>query len=230
MNLWSLGPNGPTLTAYSGGYAEYKEEKDNTNKRVSLAGGPFPKPAMPTRNVVVSKVPLPPGVANLEQWGKTLVEFGRSQTGKSYAEAAQDVGYCTWVLARKTPGAQLADFQNYLLAGGKPEFEPTREEGMHLVPGTTQVRKYKIEAVKRSETKDGFFGCPECGTNWKGEEPSCPQCGWHKGCPECGTTWHADQLACFRCGYTKRSPIGAGPPGSAIRQSTGEVTPRIGYW
>jgi hypothetical protein len=86
------------------------------------AGGPTPA------NATV----LPDGLSNLEDWGRTIIDFGTKHKGKMYTEVCQAAEsdkevkrYLTWVRHLSRASLMLLDFQAYLaLACPEPAAGP----------------------------------------------------------------------------------------------------------
>jgi hypothetical protein len=104
--------------------------------------GPSTPDATPPDN---ESVKLPARIRDVEEWGRTRVEHGRAQRGRSYSEAAADKGYRTWVLDNCNANSSvfLQDFRDYLLALG---------HGRHVCayfPGTAFPRTFVAADVKQ---------------------------------------------------------------------------------
>jgi hypothetical protein len=96
------------------------------------AGGPTPA------NATV----LPDGLSNLEDWGRTIIDFGNVHKGKMYTQVCQAAEsdekvkrYLTWVRALSCASPMLLDFQAYLaLACPEPAAGP-------CFPGSSRPRR-----------------------------------------------------------------------------------------
>ncbi len=100
------------------------------------------KPVVPKS---VKPVPLPPGILNLDQWGKCLCELPKVKHLKaSYAELAADPewnSYMQWVLDHgHDMGARCLDFQNYLKA---TKWSKPLPKGQMTYAGSSHVRHFK---------------------------------------------------------------------------------------
>ena len=86
-------------------------------------------------------IELPLGVSSVEEWGMTVVAFGKTHNGKSYAEVVNDVAnrsYLNWVRSHAKSGA-LLDFLNYMRCVLPEECSSTK----CCIPGTNIIRKLK---------------------------------------------------------------------------------------
>ena len=96
------------------------------------AGGPTPA------NATV----LPDGLNNLEDWGRTIIDFGRVYKGKMYTQVCQAAEsdkevkrYLTWLRHLSCASPMLLDFQAYLaLACPEPAAGP-------CFPGSNRPRR-----------------------------------------------------------------------------------------
>ena len=88
---------------------------------------------------------LPPGVASVEQWGLTVIEFGTTHKGSSYMEVIQDkknASYLSWVKSHGKTGA-LLDFAKYL----KTQMVSQITESDKVITGTMIIRKFKSKKL-----------------------------------------------------------------------------------
>ena len=112
------------------------------------AGQLVPVPPMPSSSDKPTPLPttegLPPGVANVTQWGKTLVAFGRYKGLKSYdemyeatdSEIAGYRAYCHSHYQSGSPG--LRDLVEYFRARGDGSMG-----SQSIIPGSKITRTYK---------------------------------------------------------------------------------------
>ncbi len=102
---------------------------------LQTSGGPQPPQVGPTCN-------LPDGIASIEEWGTTVIEFGKQQKGRAYEEVYYDeesASYVEWVLNNggKKSGGGLHDFFLYCQAMRANSMETAK------IPGTSIVRKLR---------------------------------------------------------------------------------------
>ena len=112
------------------------------------AGQLVPAPPMPSSSEKPTPLPgtegLPPGVADVTQWGKTLVAFGRYKGIKSYSEMYEATdseisgyrAYCHSHYQSGSPG--LRDLVEYFRARGDGSVA-----SQSVIPGSKITRTYK---------------------------------------------------------------------------------------
>ena len=89
---------------------------------------------------------LPPGITSLEQWGRTVLSFGKyAEANVTYNEVMTDPqysGYLKWCkshLSVHTAGKVAMDFVKYRSAYEK---KSNKDSGL-LIPGTNVERRFK---------------------------------------------------------------------------------------
>ena len=94
-------------------------------------------------------VSLPPGVPDLDTWGRTVIDFGLLKGANVcylelyQSEAERLKSYVKWVKGRITSAdAQLLDLAKYLRYIESPPCEGRITVGP-LIPGTESYRSYK---------------------------------------------------------------------------------------
>ena len=118
----------------------------------------------PTSNKMVEGTDLPPNVTDLNQWGRTLIQFGKYKTsGMTYEELAladtkEMNSYKVWVVAHlgQTTG-QCQDLGRFLRA--------YTDAGMikkpAVIPGTNFVRQYGPSKSSSSSSRRGGPSTPK---------------------------------------------------------------------
>ena len=102
----------------------------------------------PAAVVSIQKPKLPPGVDDLEQWGRTIMEKGKyMKDGYSYEELRSHTdqavqAYVTWLCDHLSSHmhAQFHDFVNYV---NLVKIQSSSSTGANLIPGSRQIRKFK---------------------------------------------------------------------------------------
>jgi hypothetical protein len=97
---------------------------------------------------------FPPGVESLEQWGETVVRYGRRMVGKTYQELLGEefAWYRKYVLDQKDAGPGLADFQAFLIRAGANTMKGTVTS--EPIPGTS-VPRLRRPSVKNQAKENG---------------------------------------------------------------------------
>ena len=118
---------GPFVTD-SGGYFHYKDNAPDLSDRLPVTGD------------------LPDGVKSMTQWGQTMVTFGKTYQGLSYAEVIRNTKSTYWkfMVNSKQFGPASRDFAAYIMArgllSGKDSEAPVQGP---VIPGTTIPRTFK---------------------------------------------------------------------------------------
>ena len=114
----------------------------------SAANLPYPSSSeLPLPNS--SLPPLPPGVINTEQWGRSIINFGKYK-GKniSYIEllssTSEDMrGYVKWCSSRQsTAGGELKDLTSFMRRHEMENSHSALVRG-EMIPGTSARRSFK---------------------------------------------------------------------------------------
>lgn len=116
------------------------EERLSANKKSDQL------PLMPAAKNMTGGVPLPPGVADLTDWGRTVCKLPRvAKQGYSYSEMLDKPGlegYLLWVFQHgQNRGGRLEDLANYLKAVGFAQHINAKED--QSFPGSSEQRQRK---------------------------------------------------------------------------------------
>ena len=102
----------------------------------------------PAGGKAVSKPKLPPGVEDLDQWGRTVMEKGKyAKNEYTYEELRSHTdqavqAYVSWLCDHlySQMHAQFHDFVNYV---NMVKVQTSSSTGAILIPGSRQIRKFK---------------------------------------------------------------------------------------
>ena len=116
---------------------------------------------VPTATAPLYPTVLPPGVHDVPEWGRTIIRFGKTHTGKTYQSVATDpqlTSYRRWVLTHAALPA-VVDFKLYLLAVGHQGPKPTSAGA--LILGTTIPREQGAGPCSRIAALEGALRLPD---------------------------------------------------------------------
>jgi len=101
---------------------------------------------------------FPPGIAPVEDWGESVVDWKSIVKGATYAELQDDTyrDYRDWVMKQKRPSALVADLQNYVRRAGVRKKINGTEFYSEPIPGTTKPR------LRRRASKCSASGPSSC--------------------------------------------------------------------
>ena len=102
---------------------------------------------------------FPPGIASLEDWGESVVDWKSIVKGATYAELRDDTyrGYREWAMKqRKRKSAGVMDLKNYFQRAGVGKKINGTEFYSEPIPGTTKPR------LRRRASKCSASGPSSC--------------------------------------------------------------------
>lgn len=142
---WDYIPSASTRGAMNDASKRLRENE--SPKSYAAHGGvvPVPMPSAASTQLCVSK--LPPGVKNVEEWGRNMVSFGKYMGKRSYASIYQSdeddvISYKRWLMAHYAKGSpQLRDLVDYLTEMKDRVVVSTGSDQGVLIPGTNIQRR-----------------------------------------------------------------------------------------
>ena len=102
---------------------------------------------------------FPPGIASMEEWGESVVNWQSVVRGVTYAELRDDTyhTYREWLMKQRQPrSAMMADLQNYMRRAGFGKKINGTEFHSEPIPGTTAPR------LRRRASKCSASGPSSC--------------------------------------------------------------------
>lgn len=135
----------PSPSAYASPGARTGMSTYHSN--ASLMTPPPPMPTLHSRDKSEDENSLPPGVQSLQDWGKSLVSFGKHERKKAiYKEMLDDtssdmMSYKKYLFDHFDSGSPgLRDLVRYMRASG---FDYYRDCTGPVIPGSHHVRKFR---------------------------------------------------------------------------------------